>query len=103
MKKNYDFRKAKRGAVIKPPAGKTRITIRIDDDVLEWFRKQVHEAGGGSYQATMNRALREYMERDEEPLEDTLRRVLREVLPGSDSKPRRAKAPAKARKKAGQR
>ncbi len=101
MKKNYDFRKARRGAVIQPPAGKTRITIRIDDDVLEWFRKQVHEAGGGSYQAMMNRALREYMERDEEPLEDTLRRVLREVLPGSGTKARRAKASERARKKAG--
>lgn len=99
MKKSYDFRKAKRGAVIQPPAGKTRITIRIDDDVLEWFRKQVHEAGGGSYQAMMNRALREYMEQDEEPLEETLRRVLREVLPGSDTKPQRAKATKKARRK----
>lgn len=103
MKKNYDFRKAKRGAVIQPPAGKTRITIRIDDDVLEWFRKQVHEAGGGSYQAMMNRALREYMDRDEEPLEDTLRRVLREVLPGSGSKPRRAKAAKNGRKKSSRR
>jgi len=99
MKKNYDFRKAKRGAVIQPPAGKTRITIRIDDDVLEWFRKQVHEAGGGSYQAMMNRALREYMERDEEPLEDTLRRVLSEVLPDSGGKPRRTMAAKKARRK----
>jgi len=103
MKRNYDFRKAKRGAVIQPPAGKTRITIRIDDDVLEWFRKQVHEAGGGSYQAMMNRALREHMERDEEPLEDTLRRVLKEVLPGSRAKPPRAKATKKARKKASRR
>jgi len=99
MKKNYDFRKAKRGAVVQPPAGKTRITIRIDDDVLEWFRKQVHEAGGGSYQAMMNRALRDYMDRGEEPLEDTLRRVLSEVLPGSRPKARRAKATTKARKK----
>ena len=46
MKRNYDFSKAKRGAVVRTPRGKTRITIRIDDDVLEWFRKQVHEAGG---------------------------------------------------------
>ncbi len=103
MKKSYDFRKAKRGAVIQPPAGKTRITIRIDDDVLEWFRKQVHEAGGGSYQAMMNRALREHMEREEEPLEDTLRRVLSEVLPESRAKLRRAKAARKPRKKASRR
>lgn len=83
MKRTYDFRRGKRGAVIPTPPGKTRITIRIDDDVLDWFRKQVHEAGGGSYQTTMNRALREYMEGQVEPFEDTLRRVLSEVLPGS--------------------
>ena len=103
MKKNYDFRKAKRGAVIEPPAGKTRITIRIDDAVLEWFRKQVHEAGGGSYQAMMNRALRDHIEREEEPLEDTLRRVLSEVLPSSSSKPRRTKTAKKSRRKTGRR
>jgi hypothetical protein len=102
MKKTYDFRQAKRGAVIPPAAGKTRITIRIDEDVLEWFRKQVHAAGGGSYQAMMNRALREHMEREDEPLEDTLRRVLSEVLPGSPAKPRRAKT-AKKRSKKGSR
>jgi len=81
MKRSYDFSKAKRRAVIPTPRGKTRITIRIDDDVLEWFRKQVHAAGGGSYQTMMNRALREHMEHETEPLEDTLRRVLREVIP----------------------
>jgi uncharacterized protein (DUF4415 family) len=81
MKRSYDFTKAKRGAVLRTPRGKTRITIRIDDDVLEWFRKQVHEAGGGNYQTMMNRGLREYMEGQIEPLEKTLRRVLREVIP----------------------
>ena len=99
MKKNYDFSKAKRGAVVPTPAGKTRITIRIDDDVLEWFRKRVHEAGGGNYQTMMNQALRAHIEREEEPLEDTLRRVLKEVLPGSKTRPRKA-AKKKARKKA---
>jgi hypothetical protein len=94
MKKNYDFSKGKRGPVVEIPAGKTRITIRIDDDVLEWFRKQVHEAGGGSYQALINRALREYVEKETEPLEDTLRRVLKEVLPGS-----KARKPVRAKKK----
>ena len=91
MKRNYDFSKAKRGAVIRTPRGKTRITIRIDEDVLEWFRQQVHEAGGGSYQTMMNRALREYMEGQVEPLEDTLRRVLREVIPAK-KKPKRRSA-----------
>jgi uncharacterized protein (DUF4415 family) len=90
MKKNYDFSKARRGPVIRIPRGKTRITIRIDGDVLEWFRKQVHAAGGGSYQTMMNRALREHMERQEEPLEDTLRRVLREVIPARKAAKRRS-------------
>lgn len=80
MKKEYDFRKGRRGPVVKVPHGKTRITIRFDDDVLDWFRKQVHAAGGGSYQALMNKALREYIESRSRPLEDTLRRVLREEL-----------------------
>lgn len=86
MRKEYDFSNGKRGAVIKAPPGKTRITIRIDDDVLEWLRAQVHAAGGGSYQTLLNQALREYMKSKHEPLEDTLRRVLREELPGYGKK-----------------
>ncbi len=81
MKKNYDFSKAKRGAVLPTPPGKTRITIRIDDDVLEWFRKRAHDVGGGNDQTMVNQALREHVETQHEPLEETLRRVLREVLP----------------------
>jgi uncharacterized protein (DUF4415 family) len=80
MKKEYDFSRGKRGAVIKTPPGKTRITIRIDDDVLEWFREQVHEAGGGNYQTLINSALREYIEGKEENLKSTLRSVVREEL-----------------------
>ena len=99
MKRNYDFSKAKRGPVVAVPPGKTRITIRIDDDVLEWFRKRVHEAGGGNYQTMMNEALREYVEAQREPLEDTLRRVLQEVLPGARPKKRPTGKKA-ARKKA---
>ncbi len=82
MKDEYDFSKGKRGAVLKTPSGKTRITIRIDDDVLEWFRTQVRLAGGSSYQTLINHALREHMRSTREDLEDTLRRVLREELPG---------------------
>jgi len=80
MKKEYDFSKGKRGAIESLPKGKTRITIRIDDDVLEWFRNQVHRAGGGNYQTRVNLALREHVRRSKEPLEETLRRVLREEL-----------------------
>ena len=76
MKKEYDFGKGKRGPVIKTPKGKTRITIRIDDDILDWFRQQVHAAGGGNYQTLINMALREYMNSKRESLEETLRHVI---------------------------
>lgn len=81
MKREYDFSSGRRGAVLRASSGKTRITIRIDDDVLQWFRKQVHKAGGGSYQTLINDALRSFAESTENDLEDTLRRVLREELP----------------------
>jgi uncharacterized protein (DUF4415 family) len=77
----YDFSKGKRGAVVPASPGKTRITIRIDDDVLDWFREQVNAAGGGSYQMLINQALRDFIVHKHEPLEDTLRRVLREEVP----------------------
>jgi uncharacterized protein (DUF4415 family) len=80
MRKQYDFSKAKRGAVVRMPKGKTRITIRLDDDILAWFKAQVHRSGGGSYQSLINLALREHTQREHEPLEKTLRRVLREEL-----------------------
>ena len=86
MRKEYDFSKGKRAAVVKAPSGKTRITIRIDDDVLDWFRDQVRAAGGGNYQTLINQALREHMGSRREPLEDTLRRVLREEIPGYGKK-----------------
>jgi uncharacterized protein (DUF4415 family) len=83
MRKEYDFSKAKRGPAVAVPSGKTRITIRLDDDVIAWFKQQVNAAGGGNYQTLINRALREHIERSGEPLEDTLRRVLREELHGA--------------------
>jgi hypothetical protein len=84
MRKNYDFRHAKRGAVLATPPGKSRITIRLDDTVLDWFRDQVEQAGGGNYQTLINHALREHIERRREPLETTLRRVIREELREAD-------------------
>ncbi len=80
MRKEYDFSKAKRGAAVSVPKGKTRITIRIDDGVLAWFKDQVEKAGGGNYQSLINAALTEHIKRADEPLEKTLRRVLREEL-----------------------
>lgn len=79
MKAEYDFSEAKRGAVL-PQTGKTRITIYIDDDVLETFRERSESAGKG-YQTMMNEALRQYLEKVKQPLdEDTLRRVIQEEL-----------------------
>jgi len=80
MRKEFDFFKGKRGPVVAPVKGKTRITIRIDDDLLAWFKDQVDAAGGGNYQSMINSALREHTTRKKEPLEATLRRVLREEL-----------------------
>ena len=80
MQKHYDFSKAKRGPVVRVAKGKTRITIRLDGDVLKWFKNQVHAAGGGSYQALINTALQEYIRERQQPLEEILRRVLREEL-----------------------
>jgi uncharacterized protein (DUF4415 family) len=80
MDSEYDFSQGKRGAVEPIPSGKTRITIRIDDDVLAWFRQQVHLQDGGNYQTLINDALRQHIQQKREPLEETLRRVLREEL-----------------------
>lgn len=80
QRKGVDFSRGRRGAVLQPPKGKTRITIRLDTDVLDWFREEVNRAGGGNYQTLMNDALREHVEAKRENLEDTLRRVLREEL-----------------------
>ena len=80
MKEEYDFSKGKRGAVNPAPTGKTRITIRLDEEVIEWFRQQVEAQGGGNYQTLINQALREYIFLQREPLEQILRRVVREEL-----------------------
>lgn len=80
MKKEYNFKGARRGALDPVPPGKTRITIRLDDDVLDWFRDRADAAGGGNYQTMINAALRDYVDQGTEPLEDTLRRIVREEL-----------------------
>lgn len=80
MKHEYDFGQGKRGPVVQTPKGKVRITIRLDEDTVEWFRAQAHAAGGGNYQTLINDALREYISDKREPFEDTVRRVVREEL-----------------------
>jgi len=80
MKAEYDFSKGKRGAILPMPCGKERITIRLDKDMLDWFRQQVISEGGGNYQTNINQVLREFMLSHQAPLEELLRRVLREEL-----------------------
>jgi len=84
MKKSYDFSKGKRGRVTKPESevpGKTRITIRIDADLLDYFMTQSDESGGAlRYQTLINNALRQHMEGAAPKLEETLRRIVREEL-----------------------
>ncbi|WP_354635995.1 BrnA antitoxin family protein [Planktothricoides raciborskii] len=79
MKPEYNFDRSKRGAII-PQEGKTRITIYIDNDILEAFR-QKGDAEGKGYQTMMNQALRQYLDQAKLPLdEDTLRRIFQEEL-----------------------
>ena len=79
--KIYDFSKGKRGPVRKPAPGKTRITIRIDDDILDWFRSKADEAGGGNYQTMINDALRSVVERERDRRSEGARKVaVREEL-----------------------
>ncbi len=80
MLEEYDFSQAKRGPVVSTGLKKERITIRIDADILNWFRDYVNSRGGGSYQALMNQALREYVEGRDKDWEALLRRIVREEL-----------------------
>jgi uncharacterized protein (DUF4415 family) len=84
MKREYDFSRGKRGPIASPQpeqSGKTRITIRIDEDVLDYFLKQADASGGAvGYQTLINDALRQHVENKAPKLEDTLRRIFREEL-----------------------
>jgi len=85
MKKKYDFSNGKRGAIDPIPAGKMRITIRLDTDVINWFRNQVESQGGGNYQTMINNVLREYIYDKRQNLEEVFRKILREELSNSKS------------------
>ncbi len=80
MKKEYDFSKGRRGPVVRVAPEKVRVTIRLDKDILDWFRRQVDDAGGGNYQTLINDALRGVVERKQEALESMLRRIIRDEL-----------------------
>jgi len=79
MRAEYDFSKGKRGAVI-PQKGKTRISIFIDNAVLDAFRARAEKAGAG-YQTMMNEALRQYLADADQPVTENVRQVLRQELP----------------------
>ena len=100
MRAEYDFSKGRRGAVI-PQKGKTRISIFIDNAVLEAFRARAEKAGTG-YQTMMNEALRKYLFETDQPLTETvLRQVLRQEMPeylrGLAARPGRAARKRSAR------
>jgi uncharacterized protein (DUF4415 family) len=76
--RDIDFSHAKRGPVVKPEPGKTKISIRLDNAVLEHFRNLVDKAGGGNYQTLINDALLEHIQR--RSTLDAVRQVVREAL-----------------------
>jgi len=77
MKTEYDFTKGIRCPVVPSEKGKTRVTIRLDDDVLVWFKAKVDAQGGGNYQTMINQVLRSHIKQDR-PVAELLREVLRE-------------------------
>jgi uncharacterized protein (DUF4415 family) len=93
MKTQYDFSKGKRGPVVPPEpeqAGKTRITIRVDEDIIDYFLEKASDSGGSlGYQTLINQALRAHVEGSAPKFEDTLRRIVREELKASRSPAKR--------------
>jgi uncharacterized protein (DUF4415 family) len=89
-RRQIDFSRARQGAVVKPQPGKTKISIRLDNEVLDHFRALVEQAAGGNYQSLINDALRTFIRQEsvadvtrdvvKQELESTLRRVLREEV-----------------------
>ena len=75
-----DFSKGKRGPVVRADTGKVRITIRLDPEIIEHFKRIVNEAGGGNYQTLINDTLREFVRGTDQVLEKRLRRIIREEL-----------------------
>ena len=91
MKKEYDFSRGKRGPVIPAEPGKTRITIRLDNEIVEHFQETVDRAGGGNYQTLINDALREHIAGSR--LETVVREAVRKEFKAATGKsPRRTRA-----------
>ena len=88
--RDIDFTGAVRGPVISPEPGKTKISIRIDNVVIEYFRAQVERAGAGNYQTLMNDALLAYIQ--QASVIEAVRQVVREELNTPRAKPRAQRA-----------
>src|SRR5438128_8906265 len=94
--RDVDFSHAKRGAVVVAEPGKTKISIRLDNTVIEFFRAAVDRAGGGNYQTLINDALLEHIHRGSTL--DAVRQVVREEIApygntrGSNSRLRRTRS-----------
>jgi uncharacterized protein (DUF4415 family) len=84
--REIDFASAKRGPVIRPEPGKTKISIRLDNAIIDFFRSQVERAGGGNYQTLINDALMAYIQ--QRSMIDAVRQVVREELATPQRKPR---------------
>lgn len=91
--RDVDFGKAKRGAVITPEPGKVKISIRLDQAVIEHFRGIVEKAGAGNYQTLINDALLAHIQ--SRGMLEAVRKVVREEMA-----PMRAKSPAARMKRA---
>ncbi len=93
--RDIDFTQARRGAVAKTDPGKTKISIRLDNRVIEHFRAIVESAGGGNYQTLINDALVAHIQ--QKSLLEAVRQVMQEVVTGSRSVPRSGRKPQPAR------
>lgn len=90
--REIDFSSAKRGPVVPPEPGKTKISIRIDNAVIDYFRAQVERASAGNYQTLMNDALVAHIQ--QRSVIDAVRQVVREELAGPGAKPRQGRSKA---------
>ena len=78
--RDVDFSRARRGPVVRPEPGKTKISIRLDNAVLDYFRTLVERAGGGNYQSLVNDALLSYIH--QRSMLEAVRQVVKEELSG---------------------
>ena len=92
--RDIDFSRAKRGPVIAVEPGKTKISIRVDNAVIDYFRSQVERAGTGNYQTLMNDALLAFIH--QQSVIDAVRLVVREEMSAPKAKPRQARSRAVA-------